>query len=137
MARKGRRGTRRKESGRPDSCAVLVAENIAAQLERRISFRRAMKQTVARALRAGAKGVKVQCGGRLGGSDIARSERYKVGRVPLQTLRANIQYGFAEAMTLFGKIGVKVWVYHGEILPVIKEVKEKKESASDTSQVKV
>jgi small subunit ribosomal protein S3 len=103
------------EEPNPDACAVLLAETIAAQLERRVAFRRAMKQAVARALRAGAKGIKVMCGGRLGGAEIARSEWYRVGRVPLQTLRAKIDYGFAEAMTLYGKIGVKVWVYKGEV----------------------
>ncbi|MCU0640591.1 MAG: 30S ribosomal protein S3 [Candidatus Margulisbacteria bacterium] len=100
--------------------ATLLAENIAGQLERRISTRRAMKQTVSRALRAGAKGVKVMVGGRLNGAEIARSEWYRMGRVPLHTLRANIQYGFAEAMTLYGKIGVKCWVYKGDVLPQAK-----------------
>jgi small subunit ribosomal protein S3 len=104
------------EESKPESCAVLVAEQIAAQLERRISYRRAMKQAVSKALRMGAKGVKVMVGGRLGGSEIARSEWYRMGRVPLQTLRAVVDYGFAEAMTLYGKIGVKVWIYKGEIL---------------------
>lgn len=104
------------EEKNPDTCAILVAENIAAQLEKRISFRRAMRQSVTRSLRAGAKGIKVMVGGRLGGSDIARSEKYRMGRVPLQTLRANIDYGFAEAMTMYGKIGVKVWIYKGDIL---------------------
>jgi small subunit ribosomal protein S3 len=105
----------------PEANATLLAENIAGQLERRISTRRAMKQTVSRALRAGAKGVKVMVGGRLNGAEIARSEWYRMGRVPLHTLRANIQYGFAEAMTLYGKIGVKCWVYKGDVLPVKKE----------------
>jgi small subunit ribosomal protein S3 len=109
------------EERNPESCAVLIAENVASQLERRISFRRAMKQTVSRALRAGAKGVKIMVGGRLGGSEIARSEWYRMGRVPLHTLRAKIDYGFAEAMTLYGKIGVKAWVYKGEVLPEAKE----------------
>lgn len=119
------------EEPNAESCAILVAENIAAQLERRISFRRAMKQSVSRALRSGAKGVMVRVGGRLGGSEIARSEKYRVGRVPLQTLRANIDYGFTEAMTIYGKIGVKVWIYKGEILP---KKKEKTESAVSTGQ---
>lgn len=104
------------EESNPESSAILVGENIALQLERRVSFRRVMKQAVSRAMRAGAKGVKVMLGGRLGGSEIARSEKYKVGRVPLQTLRAHIDYGFTEAMTIYGKIGVKVWIYKGDIL---------------------
>lgn len=119
------------EEPNAESSAILVAENIASQLERRISFRRAMKQSVSRALRSGAKGVMVRVGGRLGGSEIARSEKYRVGRVPLQTLRANIDYGFTEAMTIYGKIGVKVWIYKGEILP---QKKEKTESAVSTGQ---
>lgn len=105
------------EERNPETCAVLLAENVASQLERRISFRRALKQTVSRALRAGAKGVKIMVAGRLGGAEIARREWYRMGRVPLHTLRAKIDYGFAEAMTLYGKIGVKVWVYKGDILP--------------------
>lgn len=100
----------------PEACAVLVAENIAAQLERRIAYRRAMKQAVAKVLRSGGKGVKIMCAGRLAGAEIARCEKYRAGRVPLQTLRAKIDYGFAEANTLYGKIGVKVWVYKGEVL---------------------
>ncbi|WP_040210024.1 30S ribosomal protein S3 [Clostridium polynesiense] len=104
--------------------AQLMAENIAAQLEKRISFRRAMKQTIQRAMRAGAKGVKTSCSGRLGGAEIARTEHYHEGTIPLQTLRADIEYGFAEANTTYGKIGVKVWVYKGEVLPVKKAVKE-------------
>ena len=99
-----------------DSNAQLVAENIAAQLERRISFRRAMKQSMGRALKAGAKGIKLKCSGRLGGAEIARSEGYREGSIPLQTLRADIEYGFAEAHTTYGRIGVKVWVYKGEVL---------------------
>lgn len=118
------------EERNPEASAVLLAENIASQLERRISFRRAMKQTVSRALRAGAKGVKVMVGGRLGGSEIARSEWYRMGRVPLHTLRAKIDYGFAEAMTLYGKIGVKAWVYKGDILPEVKAKVEEKEKAT-------
>ncbi|MBN2057531.1 MAG: 30S ribosomal protein S3 [Candidatus Saganbacteria bacterium] len=104
------------EVPKPEANAVLVAEFVASQLERRISYRRAMKQAVAKALRAGGKGVKIRCAGRLGGSEIARKEWYRVGRVPLHTLRANIDYGTAEAMTMYGKIGVKVWVFKGEVL---------------------
>ena len=96
--------------------AQLVAENIAAQLERRISFRRAMKQVMQRAMKMGAKGIKTCCSGRLGGAEIARSEHYHEGTIPLQTLRADIEYGFAEADTTYGKIGVKVWLYKGEVL---------------------
>ncbi|MDR3085331.1 MAG: 30S ribosomal protein S3 [Christensenellaceae bacterium] len=97
--------------------AQLVAENVAASLEKRISFRRAMKQAMGRAMRAGAKGVKMQVSGRLGGAEIARSEGYHEGSIPLQTLRANIEYGFAEAATTYGRIGVKVWIYKGQVLP--------------------
>ncbi len=97
--------------------AQLVAENIAAQLVKRVSFRRAMKKAITQAQRAGAQGIKVMCGGRLGGSEMSRSEWYREGRVPLHTLRANIDYGFAEAKTTYGVIGVKVWVFKGEILP--------------------
>ena len=100
----------------PDVNAQLVAENIAAQLEKRISFRRAMKQCIGRAMRLGAKGIKTQVSGRLGGAEIARTEQYHEGTIPLQTLRADIDYGFAEAATTFGRIGVKVWIYKGEIL---------------------
>ena len=100
----------------PDTNAQLVAENIAGQLERRIGFRRAMKNAIGRAMRMGAKGIKVMCGGRLGGAEIARSECYHEGTIPLQTLRADIDYGFAEAATTYGRIGVKVWIYKGEIL---------------------
>ena len=100
----------------PDLNAQLVAENIAAQLEKRISFRRAMKQAIQRATRLGAKGIKCSCGGRLGGAEIARSESYHEGTIPLQTLRADIDYGFAEANTTYGKIGCKVWIYKGEVL---------------------
>jgi len=101
----------------PESDAQLMAENIAAQLEKRISFRRAMKQTIQRAMKLGVKGVKTACSGRLGGAEIARTEQYHEGTIPLQTLRADIDYGFAEADTTYGKIGVKVWVYKGEVLP--------------------
>ena len=100
----------------PDLNAQLVAENIAAQLEKRISFRRAMKQAIQRATRLGAKGIKCTCGGRLGGAEIARTEHYHDGTIPLQTLRADIDYGFAEAATTYGRIGVKVWIYKGEVL---------------------
>lgn len=100
----------------PDANAQLVAENIALQLEKRITFRRAMKQCMGRAMRAGVKGIKTQCGGRLGGAEIARSEQYHEGTIPLQTLRADIDYGFAEAHTTYGIIGVKVWIYNGEVL---------------------
>ena len=106
----------------PDMDATLVAENIASQLERRIAFRRAMKQCVGRTMRMGAKGIKVQVGGRLGGAEIARSESYREGSIPLHTLRANIDYGTAEAHTTYGRIGVKVWIYKGEVLPESKEV---------------
>ena len=106
-----------KEVKKPDSDAQLVAENIAQQLEKRISFRRAMKSCMGRAMKAGAKGIKTACSGRLGGADMARTEFYSEGNIPLQTLRANIDYGFAEANTTYGKIGVKTWVYHGEVLP--------------------
>ena len=106
-----------KEIKRPDTNAQLVAENIAAQLENRISFRRAMKSTMSRSMKAGAKGIKTSVSGRLGGADMARTEFYSEGTIPLQTLRADIDYGFAEADTTFGKLGVKVWIYHGEVLP--------------------
>ena len=100
----------------PDMNAQLVAENIAAQLEKRISHRRAMKNAMGRAMRAGAKGIKIACGGRLGGREIAGNEHYHEGTIPLQTIRADIEYGFAEAATTFGRIGVKVWIYKGEVL---------------------
>jgi len=105
----------------PELNAQLVAENIASQLVRRIAFRRAMKQSVNRTMRSGAKGIKVACSGRLAGAEIARAEAYHEGTVPLQTLRADIDYGFAEADTTYGKIGVKVWIYKGEILPEAKK----------------
>ena len=104
----------------PDANAQLVAENIATQLEKRISFRRAMKQSIGRTMKAGAKGIKIKCSGRLGGAEIARSEQYHEGTIPLQTLRADIDYGFAEANTTYGKIGIKVWIYKGEVLPEVK-----------------
>ena len=100
----------------PDTNAQLVAENIAQQLEKRIGFRRAMKNAMGRAMRMGARGIKVKCGGRLGGAEIARSECYHEGTIPLQTIRADIDYGFAEADTTYGKLGVKVWIYKGEVL---------------------
>jgi small subunit ribosomal protein S3 len=104
------------EVRRPDLDAQLVAENVALQLERRVAFRRAMKESVARAIRMGAQGVKVRCSGRLAGAEIARTEWYREGRVPLHTLRADISYGVAEARTTYGVIGVKVWIFRGEIL---------------------
>ena len=107
-----------------DADAQLVAENIAAQLERRVAFRRAMKQAMSRAMRMGAKGIKTSVSGRLGGADIARTEHYNEGTIPLQTLRADIEYGFAEADTTFGKVGVKVWIYKGEVLKGAKPRKE-------------
>jgi len=108
----------------PDLNAQLVAESIAAQLEKRVSFRRAMKQSMGRATKAGAKGIKTAVSGRLGGAEIARTEHYHEGTIPLQTLRADIDYGFAEANTTYGKIGVKVWIYKGEILPENKRVRK-------------
>ena len=114
-----------KEVKRPDRDAQLVAENIALQLENRISFRRAMKSTMQRTMRAGAKGIKTSVSGRLGGADMARTEFYSEGTIPLQTLRADIDYGFAEADTQYGKVGVKTWIYNGEVLPT----KAKKEGS--------
>jgi len=113
----------------PDLNAQLVAENIAAQLEKRISFRRAMKQAMSRAMKLGAKGIKTQVSGRIGGAEIARTEHYHEGTIPLQTLRADIDYGFAEADTTYGKLGVKTWIYKGEVLPVAK--KDKKEEGGN------
>jgi small subunit ribosomal protein S3 len=104
------------EVRRPDLDAQLVAENVALQLERRVAFRRAMKEAVSRGMRMGAQGIKVHCAGRIGGAEIARSEWYREGRVPLHTLRADISYGLAEAKTTYGVIGVKVWIFRGEIL---------------------
>ena len=106
-----------KEIKRPDRDAQLVAENIAQQLENRVSFRRAMKSCMGRTMKSGAMGIKTCCSGRLGGADIARAEFYSEGTIPLQTLRADIDYGFAEANTTYGKVGVKVWIYKGDILP--------------------
>jgi small subunit ribosomal protein S3 len=107
-----------KEVKRPDKDAQLVAENIAQQLENRVSFRRAMKSTMSRSMKAGVLGIKTAVAGRLGGADMARTEFYSEGTIPLQTLRADIEYGFAEADTTYGKLGVKVWIYKGEVLPV-------------------
>ena len=106
-----------------DMCAQLVAENIASQLERRISFRRAMKQAIRNTMRLGAKGIKINLNGRIGGAEIARSEHYHEGTIPLQTIRADIDYGFAEANTTYGKIGVKVWIYKGEVLSEVARTK--------------
>ena len=106
-----------KEIKKPDKDAQLVAENIAGQLENRVSFRRAMKSCMGRTMKAGALGIKASCSGRLGGADMARTEFYSEGTIPLQTLRADIDYGFAEADTTYGKVGVKVWIYKGEVLP--------------------
>ena len=106
-----------KEVKRPDRDAQLVAENIALQLENRVSFRRAMKSCMSRTMKSGAKGIKTSCSGRLGGADMARTEFYSEGTIPLQTLRADIDYGFAEADKTYGKVGVKVWIYKGEVLP--------------------
>ncbi len=116
------------EVKRPEGDAQLIAENIAQQLEKRIAFRRAMKQSIQRAMKTGVKGIKTACSGRLGGAEIARTEQYHEGTIPLQTLRADIDYGFAEADTTYGKIGVKVWVYKGEVLPARKNINEKEEA---------
>ncbi len=113
------------EVRRPDLDAQLVSENVALQLERRVAFRRAMKEAVSRGMRMGAQGIKVHCSGRIGGAEIARSEWYREGRVPLHTLRADINYGFAEAKTTYGVIGVKVWVFRGEILTRHEEDQQK------------
>ena len=106
-----------KEIKKPDKDAQLVAENIALQLENRVSFRRAMKSCMSRTMKSGALGIKAACSGRLGGADMARTEFYSEGTIPLQTLRADIDYGFAEADTTYGKVGIKVWIYKGEVLP--------------------
>lgn len=111
----------------PELDAQLVSENVAAQLVKRVSFRRAMKQAVSRTMRMGAQGIKIQCSGRLAGAEMARTEWYNEGKVPLHTLRADIDYGFAEADTTYGKIGVKVWIYKGEILPEAKKVNAARE----------
>ena len=118
------------EIKKPELDALLVAEGIAAQLVKRIAFRRAMKQSVNRTMRLGALGVKISCAGRLGGAEIARTEWYSEGKVPLHTLRADIDYGFAEANTTYGKIGVKVWIYKGEVLPEAKIRKEAEVNAN-------
>ena len=110
----------------PDLNAQLAAENIALQLEKRIAFRRAMKMAIRNAMKLGARGIKVQCSGRLNGAEIARSETYHEGTIPLQTLRADIDYGFAEANTTYGKIGVKVWLYKGEVLNESKAKRDRK-----------
>ena len=112
------------EIKRPEKCSQLVAENVALQLENRVSFRRAMKQSMGRAMKAGIKGIKITCSGRLGGAEMARTESYNEGNIPLQTLRADIDYGFAEADTTYGKIGVKVWICHGEILDGMQRAEE-------------
>ena len=112
-----------KEIKKVDREAQLVAENIAQQLERRIAFRRAMKQAVGRTMRLGAKGIKIACSGRLGGAEIARKESYREGSIPLHTLRADIDYGTAEAHTTYGRIGIKVWIFKGEVLPERKQAK--------------
>lgn len=114
-----------------DMDSVLVAENIASQLERRIGFRRAMKQAVGRTMRLGAKGIKIMVSGRLGGAEIARSESYREGSIPLHTLRADIDYGTAEAHTTYGCIGIKVWIYKGEVLPEAKQAPAKKEEGDN------
>ncbi len=114
----------------PELDAYLVAENVALQLARRVAFRRAMKQAVFRSMRAGAKGIKIICSGRLGGAEMARNESYMEGTVPLQTLRADIDYGFCEAHTMYGRLGVKVWIYKGEILPQ-KDTGEKQKEATE------
>ena len=120
-----------KEIKRPDRDAQLVAENIAQQLENRISFRRAMKSCMSRTMKAGALGVKTSVSGRLGGADMARTEFYSEGTIPLQTLRADIEYGFAEANTTYGKVGVKVWIYKGEVLPTKKNEEKTVQEGSD------
>ncbi|MCF6465204.1 30S ribosomal protein S3 [Clostridium sp. Cult2] len=117
----------------PELDAQLVSENIAAQLERRVSFRRAMKQAIQRTMRSGAEGIKTSVSGRLGGADMARTEGYSEGTIPLQTLRADIDYGFAEADTTYGKLGVKVWIYKGEILPTKKVDEDDKTREKDST----
>ncbi|NLC11818.1 MAG: 30S ribosomal protein S3 [Firmicutes bacterium] len=117
----------------PELDAYLVAENIASQLARRVAFRRAMKQAIFRAMKAGAKGIKVVCKGRLGGAEMARTESYHEGTVPLQTLRADIDYGKAEAHTTYGRIGVKVWIYKGDVLPEVKGSEEGKKGGDENA----
>ena len=118
-----------REIKKPELIAQLVAENIASQLERRVAYRRAMKKAVASTMRLGGLGIKVHCSGRLGGAEIARAEWYREGRVPLHTLRADIDYGLAESMTTMGRIGVKVWIYRGEVLPGVAQEKGRNDSA--------
>ncbi|MDO5737730.1 MAG: 30S ribosomal protein S3 [Eubacteriales bacterium] len=120
-----------KEIKQPDCEAQLVAEGIARQLEERVSFRRAIKQAIGRAMKQGVKGIKCMTSGRLGGADIARSESYHEGTIPLHTLRADIDYGFAEAATTYGRIGVKVWIYKGEVLPAAKTEQKKRDRRND------
>jgi len=122
------------EIKKPELVAKLVAESIASQLMGRVSFRKAMKKAVSLCMKAGAKGIKVQCAGRLGGAEMARTEWYREGRVPLHTLRADIDYGFAEAKTTFGKIGVKVWIYMGDIIPDKEEIKKEKKLGKENKQ---
>lgn len=119
------------EIKKPELIAKLVAEGIASQLEGRVSFRKAMKKAVSLCMKAGAKGIRVQCAGRLGGAEMARTEWYREGRVPLHTLRADIDYGFAEANTTFGKIGVKVWIYMGDIILDEEEIKKEKPTGKE------
>ena len=119
------------EVKQPDLNAQLVAESVAAQLERRIAFRRAMKQAIGRTMKLGARGIKVCCSGRLNGAEIARSETYHEGTIPLQTIRADINYGFAEADTTYGKIGIKVWIYQGEVLPTVKKDRPRRDRRDD------
>ena len=128
---KGKLNLEIKEIKRPDNNAQLVAESIAQQLENRVSFRRAMKSTMSRTMKSGAKGIKTSCSGRLGGADMARTEFYSEGTIPLQTLRADIDYGFAEADTTYGKVGVKVWIYHGEVLPSKKNSDKKQKEGKE------
>lgn len=118
------------EIKQPDLNATLVSENIASQLERRISFRRAIKQAIGRTMKLGARGIKVQVSGRIGGAEIARSESYKEGTIPLQTIRADIDYGFAEAKTTYGRIGVKTWIYRGEVLHESRNKRPRKEGGN-------
>lgn len=124
------------EVKKPEIIAKLVAEAIASQLVGRVSFRKAMKKSISLALKAGAKGIRIQCAGRLGGAEMARTEWYREGRVPLHTLRADIDYGFAEANTTFGKIGVKVWVYLGDVLLDKAEIEEKRKEVRIDSKDK-
>mgnify|MGYP001075987562 FL=1 len=124
------------EIRKPELDALLVAQGVASQLERRVMFRRAMKRAVQNAMRLGAKGIKVQVGGRLGGAEIARSEWYREGRVPLHTLRADIDYGTYEAHTTYGIIGVKVWIFKGEVLGGIEQVRAQKDAAAKKKAAK-